>query len=129
MLCSRDSTNDIKIVDFGLARDLNREAEVRTLCGTPEFVAPEVVNYEPVGTEADIWAIGVITYVLLSGLSPFLGDNDQVRESNRLTKIVVRVMQGPVVHTNYKIDFSPFHSQETYANICDATVTFDDEVS
>ena len=100
MLCSRDSTNDIKIVDFGLARDLNREAEVRTLCGTPEFVAPEVVNYEPVGTDADIWAIGVITYVLLSGLSPFLGDNDQVRESNRLTKIVVRFMQGPVEHTN-----------------------------
>ena len=76
MLCRRDS-NSIKIVDFGLARNLAAEGgEVRTLCGTPEFVAPEVANYEPIGLSADVWAVGVITYVLLSGLSPFLGDSD-----------------------------------------------------
>ena len=41
--------------------------------GTPEFVAPEVLAFEPVGLEADMWSIGVITYILLSGCSPFQG--------------------------------------------------------
>ena len=41
--------------------------------GTPEYVAPEVLAFEPVGSEADLWSIGVITFMLLSGISPFLG--------------------------------------------------------
>ena len=39
--------------------------------GMPEFVAPEIVNNEVVGLPADIWSVGVITYLLLSGTSPF----------------------------------------------------------
>ena len=46
--------------------------------GTPEFVSPEVVNYEPISLKTDMWSVGVLTYVLLSGLSPFLGENNQV---------------------------------------------------
>ncbi|PIK60965.1 putative titin [Apostichopus japonicus] len=45
--------------------------------GTPEFVAPEVVNYEPVGLPTDVWSLGVLAYIMLSGFSPFMGDNDQ----------------------------------------------------
>ena len=45
---------------------------MRSFCaGMPEFVAPEVVNGESVGLAADIWSVGVITYLLLSGTSPF----------------------------------------------------------
>ena len=47
--------------------------EVTAMHGTPEFVAPEVLAFEPVGLEADMWSIGVITYILLSGCSPFQG--------------------------------------------------------
>lgn len=43
---------------------------------TPEFVAPEVVNFEEITYATDMWSIGVITYVLLSGLSPFMGETD-----------------------------------------------------
>ncbi|XP_058630939.1 death-associated protein kinase 1 isoform X3 [Onychostoma macrolepis] len=46
------------------------------------FAAPEVVNYEPLGLEADMWSIGVITYILLSGASPFLGENKQETLAN-----------------------------------------------
>ncbi|KAF4095627.1 hypothetical protein G5714_023230 [Onychostoma macrolepis] len=46
------------------------------LHGTPEFVAPEVVNYEPVDLTTDMWSIGVICYILLSGESPFQGNSD-----------------------------------------------------
>ena len=44
----------------------------------------KVVNYDPVGCESDCWALGIITYVLLSGLSPFLGDNDTETYANIL---------------------------------------------
>ncbi|KAF6776355.1 hypothetical protein AHF37_04220 [Paragonimus kellicotti] len=45
------------------------------LFGTPEFVSPEVISYEPVTPAADMWSVGVICYVMLSGLSPFMGDS------------------------------------------------------
>lgn len=67
------------MVDFGFARRLYEDEEpIRVLQGTPEFVSPEVINYEPISTKTDMWSMGVLTYVLLSGLSPFLGDDNQV---------------------------------------------------
>ncbi|XP_071952738.1 death-associated protein kinase 1-like [Antedon mediterranea] len=72
----------IKLIDFGLSRLLSSEEEIRTMLGTPEFIAPEVVNYEPLGCATDMWAIGVITYILLSGASPFLGDDQQETYQN-----------------------------------------------
>ncbi|XP_058502373.1 death-associated protein kinase 2 isoform X1 [Solea solea] len=67
----------IKLIDFGLAHRIETGTEFKNIFGTPEFVAPEIVNYEPLGLEADMWSIGVITYILLSGASPFLGDSKQ----------------------------------------------------
>ncbi|XP_061917131.1 death-associated protein kinase 2 isoform X2 [Entelurus aequoreus] len=67
----------IKIIDFGLAHKMEDGSDFKDIFGTPEFVAPEIVNYETLGLEADMWSIGVITYILLSGASPFLGDTKQ----------------------------------------------------
>ena len=47
--------------------------------GTPEFVSPEVIRYQPISLKTDCWSVGVLSYVLLSGLSPFRGENNQVR--------------------------------------------------
>uniref|UniRef100_A0A8C5GWX1 non-specific serine/threonine protein kinase n=1 Tax=Gouania willdenowi TaxID=441366 RepID=A0A8C5GWX1_GOUWI len=58
----------IKLIDFGLAHKIDFGNDFKNIFGTPEFVAPEVVNYEPLGLEADM---------CLSGASPFLGDNKQ----------------------------------------------------
>ncbi len=52
------------------------------ICGTAEFVSPEVVNYDEVTSASDIWSLGVIAYVLLSGLSPFMGNNVAETYSN-----------------------------------------------
>ncbi|XP_012674177.1 death-associated protein kinase 2 isoform X2 [Clupea harengus] len=71
----------IKLIDFGLAHKIEDE-EFKNIFGTPEFVAPEIVNYEPLGLEADMWSIGVITYILLSGASPFLGESKQETLAN-----------------------------------------------
>ncbi|PWA30532.1 hypothetical protein CCH79_00015265 [Gambusia affinis] len=67
----------IKVIDFGLAHKIKPGADFKNIFGTPEFVAPEIVNYEQLGLEADMWSIGVITYILLSGISPFLGETKQ----------------------------------------------------
>lgn len=50
--------------------------------GTPDFVSPEVISFEPVSCNSDMWSVGVITYVLLSGLSPFLGNSKAETYSN-----------------------------------------------
>uniref|UniRef100_UPI00398EC999 death-associated protein kinase 2 isoform X2 n=1 Tax=Pristiophorus japonicus TaxID=55135 RepID=UPI00398EC999 len=66
----------IKLIDFGLAQKIEEGTEFRSMCGTPQYIAPEIINYEPLGPASDMWSVGVITYILLSGLSPFQGDTD-----------------------------------------------------
>ncbi|XP_050411025.1 myosin light chain kinase, smooth muscle isoform X2 [Patella vulgata] len=82
ILCLSREGNRIKIIDFGLARKYNPKEDLRVLFGTPEFVAPEVVNFDPINTASDMWSVGVICYVLLSGLSPFMGDSESETLAN-----------------------------------------------
>ncbi|XP_077362455.1 death-associated protein kinase 2 [Festucalex cinctus] len=67
----------IKLIDFGLAHHFVPGEEYKSTSGTPQYIAPEVINGEPLGTAADMWSIGVITYILLSGMSPFQGNTDE----------------------------------------------------
>ncbi|NWH39187.1 MYLK2 kinase, partial [Chloropsis hardwickii] len=62
----------------------NPNEKLKVNFGTPEFLSPEVVNYEQVSYSTDMWSMGVITYMLLSGLSPFLGDDDTETLNNVL---------------------------------------------
>uniref|UniRef100_A0A2I2YJV1 non-specific serine/threonine protein kinase n=1 Tax=Gorilla gorilla gorilla TaxID=9595 RepID=A0A2I2YJV1_GORGO len=83
MLLDKNVPNPrIKLIDFGIAHKIEAGNEFKNIFGTPEFVAPEIVNYEPLGLEADMWSIGVITYILLSGASPFLGETKQETLTN-----------------------------------------------
>uniref|UniRef100_A0A8C9T102 Myosin light chain kinase, smooth muscle n=1 Tax=Scleropages formosus TaxID=113540 RepID=A0A8C9T102_SCLFO len=82
IMCINKTGTKIKLIDFGLARRLENSGSLKVLFGTPEFVAPEVINYEPIGYPTDMWSIGVICYILVSGLSPFMGDNDNETLSN-----------------------------------------------
>ncbi|KAM6298980.1 myosin light chain kinase family member 4 [Aegotheles albertisi] len=85
ILCVNRATNQIKIIDFGLARRYKPREKLRVNFGTPEFLAPEVVNYEFVSFPTDMWSVGVIAFMLLSGLSPFLGDDDNETLNNILS--------------------------------------------
>ncbi|XP_053352357.1 myosin light chain kinase, smooth muscle isoform X1 [Clarias gariepinus] len=82
IMCVNKTGSKIKLIDFGLARRLENAGSVKVLFGTPEFVAPEVINYEAIGYTTDMWSIGVICYILVSGLSPFMGDNENETLSN-----------------------------------------------
>jgi serine/threonine protein kinase len=68
-----DSNGDLKISDFGLSTMFGAQCSLHTICGTPNYVAPEVLQmeYGYDGRTADVWSIGVILYVLLAGFLPF----------------------------------------------------------
>ena len=72
----------LKLADFGQSRHLLAGKAHGEIHGSPEFVAPEVAKGELVTLAADMWSVGVLTYVLLTGLSPFLGDNDDETVAN-----------------------------------------------
>lgn len=76
ILCVHKNSNYIKLIDFGLSRRFDPEKTMRVMFGTPEFIAPEVINYDPISFTSDMWSVGVVCYVLLTGLSPFMGDSD-----------------------------------------------------
>ena len=82
VLCISRTGNRIKLIDFGLARKYDPKKKLKILFGTPEFVAPEVVCFETISYTTDMWSVGVICYVLLSGLSPFMGDSDMETMAN-----------------------------------------------
>lgn len=68
-----DSYGNIKLVDFGLARDeINYDSKLYSVCGTNEYIPPEVINGEMYSFEFDWWGFGVIIYELLFGHPPFV---------------------------------------------------------
>ncbi|XP_077016148.1 myosin light chain kinase 2, skeletal/cardiac muscle [Tamandua tetradactyla] len=85
ILCVNTTGHLVKIIDFGLARRYNPNEKLKVNFGTPEFLSPEVVNYDQISDKTDMWSMGVITYMLLSGLSPFLGDDDTETLNNVLS--------------------------------------------
>ncbi|XP_068455946.1 serine/threonine-protein kinase DCLK1a isoform X2 [Clinocottus analis] len=69
-----DGTKSLKLGDFGLATVV--DGPLHTVCGTPTYVAPEIISETGYGLKVDIWAAGVITYILLCGFPPFRGSSD-----------------------------------------------------
>ncbi|XP_034720163.1 striated muscle preferentially expressed protein kinase isoform X4 [Etheostoma cragini] len=82
ILMASPGSDQIRICDFGNAMKLDPSEECYCKYGTPEFVAPEIVNQTPVSTATDIWPAGVITYLCLTGVSPFAGENDRATALN-----------------------------------------------
>eukprot|EP01039_Chlorochromonas_danica_P003257 gene3257-3568_t len=78
LLCTETDDSDIKIADFGFAKRVKDLSPKETACGTPGYVAPEILRGDKYGTEVDVWSMGVICYVLLAGYPPFY-DEDQKR--------------------------------------------------
>ncbi|KAL5011086.1 hypothetical protein ScPMuIL_013391 [Solemya velum] len=66
---NKDSSITLKLADFGLAMEV--KDLIYTVCGTPTYVAPEILSEIGYGIEVDMWAVGVITYILLCGFPPF----------------------------------------------------------
>jgi calcium-dependent protein kinase len=75
LLHKKKDISSIKLIDFGTGERFNKDAKMSTVIGTPYYVAPEVLegSYDE---KCDVWGVGVIMFVLLSGTPPFNGKND-----------------------------------------------------
>ncbi|KAJ1632493.1 kinase-like domain-containing protein [Pavlovales sp. CCMP2436] len=78
MLMTHDGKDAaVKITDFGLSKITDGHSSMmKTPCGTPGYIAPEVLHMKGYGREVDMWSVGVIVYILLCGFPPFYAEND-----------------------------------------------------
>ncbi|XP_032570248.1 obscurin isoform X7 [Drosophila sechellia] len=72
----------VKLVDFGSAKKVNKLGMKVTPCGSLDFQPPEMINDEPIFPQSDIWSLGALTYLLLSGCSPFRGADEYETKQN-----------------------------------------------
>lgn len=101
LLKSRDDDHSIILADFGFATRCNGKS-LTQVCGTPDYVAPEIISHVQYDFACDIWSAGVIAYILLGGYPPFQSRTD---DRDELFKIIRR---GKVrFHDEYWSDISP----------------------
>jgi len=77
LLTSQSDDSDIKLADFGFAKKVKAPNTLTTQCGTPGYVAAEILEGKPYDTQADMWSIGVIMFILLGGYPPFIEQNQR----------------------------------------------------
>lgn len=85
-----DSSGYVKIVDFGFAKQLGSEGCAWTFCGTPEYVAPEIITNKSHDHRADIWSLGILMYELLTGRPPFTNRPDK----GQVYPLILKGMKG-----------------------------------
>jgi len=86
LYASRDPEAPIKLADFGLAKVVSEKCIMQTACGTPGYVAPEILANQGFGVEVDNWSVGVVLYILLCGFPPFYEEE--------LPRLFSTIMQG-----------------------------------
>jgi serine/threonine protein kinase len=84
MESSRTDSLNIKMTDFGFASFYNPEDGLDEVLGSPLYMAPEIISNQVYNSKVDIWSIGVVAYILLSGRPPFRGNNKyEILESTK----------------------------------------------
>eukprot|EP00008_Paramoeba_atlantica_P002910 CAMPEP_0201486690 /NCGR_PEP_ID=MMETSP0151_2-20130828/10745_1 /ASSEMBLY_ACC=CAM_ASM_000257 /TAXON_ID=200890 /ORGANISM="Paramoeba atlantica, Strain 621/1 / CCAP 1560/9" /LENGTH=526 /DNA_ID=CAMNT_0047871471 /DNA_START=144 /DNA_END=1721 /DNA_ORIENTATION=+ len=100
ILLKRKGTLELKLADFGLSKMFDSTVRMQTTCGSPAYVAPEVLTDEQYGREVDMWSVGVIAYVILSGIPPFYSSN--IKEL--FQKIMIAKYDFPVKYWSSQSD-------------------------
>ena len=100
MLARKNDLSCIKVIDFGLSKDFSSSDTMKTMSGSPYYIAPEVFLQEYTN-KIDIWSLGVVLYIMLSGKVPFPGNSE--------LEIIGNVIKG-----DFHFNHEPFkhHSPE-----------------
>ena len=99
ILCDEDGY--LKIIDYGLAKMLAENQETTSFCGTPEYLAPEMINQSGHDKSVDWWALGILIYEMLIGVTPFFNKNKNI--------LMQKIQNSKVVFPDrkkYKIEYS-----------------------
>ena len=84
-------TLEIKILDFGLSRDISSyfpgSKKLFSFVGTPLYVAPELIQEQPYDEKCDVWSLGVLTYYMLSG-------GQHAFEASSIRELFIKICQG-----------------------------------
>jgi len=100
-----DADGHVKVADFGMCKeDIFGDTKAHTFCGTPDYLAPEILLEQPYDAGVDWWALGVLTYEMTVGQPPFLGSSEE--------ELFTGIMQKKVL-------FPPWSSTEATAVIND----------
>jgi serine/threonine protein kinase len=108
-----DAEGHLKITDFGLVKSqmMGATATTATFCGTPEYIAPEMLQQLPYTKSVDWWSLGILIYEMLAGIPPFYDDN-----TNRMyRRIIGEEMQFPA-------NFPP-QARDLISRLCDRNAT------
>jgi serum/glucocorticoid-regulated kinase 2 len=96
-----DNKGYLKIIDYGLAKVLKTDELAQSYCGTPEYLAPEMVDYSGHDSCVDWWALGILMYEMLIGVTPFFNRQRQV--------LVNKIKNSKIIfpdRAHYKIEYS-----------------------
>lgn len=86
LYADKEEKASLKIADFGLSKALYGEEQTSTVCGTPGYCAPEVLRGDRYDSKIDMWAVGVIAYILLCGFEPFFDERGDQAMFQRILK-------------------------------------------
>ena len=76
----------VKLTDFGFACFFEADNQLKVNLGTPLYMAPEIIKRQPYGTGVDIWAVGVIAHLVLTGKPPYRGETKVQLKKNILNE-------------------------------------------
>ncbi|KAL6783901.1 ATG1 [Auxenochlorella protothecoides x Auxenochlorella symbiontica] len=94
LLLSRSSPEaDLRIADFGFARNLQPQGLAETLCGSPLYMAPEILGSHKYDAKADLWSVGAILFEMVGGRPPFTGAN-QLQLLRSIQRAPARLPEG-----------------------------------
>ncbi|VDP88620.1 unnamed protein product [Echinostoma caproni] len=99
-----DEKGYVKLCDFGFAKRIGLNKKTWTFCGTPEYVAPEIILNKGHDHSADYWSLGILIYELLTGSPPFTGSDPM-----KIYNVVLRGIDA--------VEFSPLHITRTAATL------------